>query len=71
MKFMSFGAVTNILTSSAYATTAVFWVLCPILIPVRLRSKVLSNGFKTKAKGSMLTEQPCLTERRIGKGPLI
>jgi hypothetical protein len=33
--FMSIGAVTKIVTSSAYATTAVFWVLCPILITAR------------------------------------
>jgi hypothetical protein len=69
MTFMSFGAVTKIVTSSAYATTAAFWVLCQILIPVKLRSNRHNNGFKIKAKSSMLIGQPCLTEHRTGKDP--
>jgi hypothetical protein len=67
MTFLSFGAVTKIVTSLAYATTAVFWVLCPILIPVKLRSYRHSNGSKMKAKSSMLIGQPWLMKHRTGK----
>ena len=65
---MSSGAVTKIMTSSTDATTAVFVVLCPTLMLIRFCSNKYSNGFKTKANSSMQIGQPCLTERRMGKG---
>jgi hypothetical protein len=69
MTYISFGTVTKILASSVYVTTAVVWVLCPILIPVTFRSNRYSNGFKIKAKSSEVIGQPYLTEHRTGKGP--
>jgi hypothetical protein len=56
-------------TSSVYATTAVFWVICPILIPIKLLYNRHSNGLKIKAKSKKLIGQPCLTKHRMGKGP--
>jgi hypothetical protein len=68
MIFMSCGGVTKIVIS-AYAKTAVLWVLWPILIPVKLRSNRHSNGFEIKAQSNNLIGQPCLTEHRTGRGP--
>ena len=65
--WMFSGAVTKLVTSSAYATAAVFVVRCLVLMPIMLWSNRYSNGFKTKANSSMLNGQPCLTEHRMGK----
>jgi len=46
---MSLCFVTNIVTSSAYATTALFGSRCLILRSVSLFSRVHSNGFRHRA----------------------
>jgi len=67
---MAAGASIEILTSAAYATTAVFAVQCPIFfLPVRCCSNRLISGFETNANVSMLIRQSCLREHCVGRGP--
>jgi len=56
--------------SSAYATTAVRVTLA-ILIPVSVRSKRHSKGFRHKANNNILNGQPCRTPHCMGKGDVV
>ena len=67
---LSFGPVTNRVMSSAYATTAVP-VPLPILIPVSVRSKRHSKGFRHEANNNILNGQPCRTPHCMGKGDVV
>jgi hypothetical protein len=64
---MSVEVVTNIVTSSAYATTEVFARYRPIRRPRREFSRVQRSGFKHIAYRIMLKGHPCRMELLIGK----
>jgi hypothetical protein len=66
---MSSGAVTRMVISSAYATTAAFLERRLILIPVSVCSNTCCMGFKLNVNRNMLIGHPCRTEQRMGMGP--
>jgi len=65
----SVGDVTNIVTLSAYATTAALRARCPIWMLGSLFSNMRSNGCRHSAYNSMLSGKPCLITHCIGMGP--
>jgi len=65
---MSSGDVAKIVTSSAYATIAVFLWLCWIRIPWSCWSKRWSSGLRHRANSAILNGRPWRTEQCIGMG---
>ena len=67
---MSASDVIKIVTSLAYAIIAVFFVRCPILMPIRYRSSRHISGFKTTPNSGVLigTERNILQEMVLNFG---